>query len=100
MRKLLIYSFVLAFASLFICGSCEEDAEKQAERIEKSKKYFTEYKVYSNVDSASTGVRVFVGEVGGRKLMYHLYSGKFKSQMEVWDITEPKKEKKDTVIKK
>ena len=85
MKKLLIYCSVLFFAATNIFGSCENE-EKLQKRIDESKKYFTEYKLYSNVDSTSTGIKVLSGEIDGHKVLYHLYTGKNKSQMIIWHM--------------
>ena len=83
-----MYAILVIFASLNIFGSCEEEAEKQADILKKSKVYMTEYRLYNHIDSTYTGISVYVGELkNGHKYAYHLYTGKNKSQMEVEHLT-------------
>jgi hypothetical protein len=84
MKKILVYCLLFTFTFLNVFTSCDSDKiEKQKEREKKSKVYLTEYRVHSKVDSAYTGISVYVGEVDGHKMKYTLYSGKNKSQMDV-----------------
>lgn len=92
MKKLTIYAILMAFASLNIFGSCEEEMEKKAERVKASKRYLATYKIYDNIDSAYTDITVYVGVVDGHKYRYHLFNGKNKSQMEVEHMVKECKE--------
>ena len=88
MKKLFNYLLVCLFASLFIFGSCEEDAKKRAELRKKSRRYFTEYRIYEKIDSSYTNISVFVGEIDGHKYRYTLYSAKNKCQLIETHLTE------------
>ena len=81
MKKISIYCilFILAFSNIF--ASCDEEAQKKAEKRDKNKRFFTKYVIYDNVDSLSSNISVFVGEIEGHKYKYHLFNGKNKSQM-------------------
>lgn len=82
MKKLVMYAILVAFASLNIFASCEEDMKKEAERRKASKVFMTENRIYSHIDSTYTGISVFVGELkNGHKYAYHLYEGKNKCQL-------------------
>lgn len=86
MRKLLIALILMAFIpSLFI--SCQVSDEK-LKAYKAQKIYFEKFTVYDNVDSTSSCLTIYVGEVKGHKMMYQIFDGKFKSQMEVWHMTD------------
>jgi len=84
MRKLLIF-IMLAFTAIFMFTSCEESEKKKKAR-DAQKLYFDKYVVYDKVDSLNSGLTIYVGEVSGHKMMYQIYSGKFKGHMEVWHM--------------
>ena len=88
MRKIICYSFLLAFLSVNIFGSCNNITDENIE----SKRFFSKYEIYDRKDSVRTGITVYVGVVDGHKYRYHLFNGKNKSQMEVEHIFDECKE--------
>ena len=81
MRKFLF--IVLSLITLsFIISSCNEKVDKK----DKSIIYATTYSIYNSKDSTFSGIKVYIGNVNGHRVMYHVFSGKNKSQMEVWHL--------------
>ena len=79
MKKVLFIILSLILFS-FTISSCDEQVDKK----DKSIIYTTAYSIYSSKDSTFTGIKVYVGKVNGHNVTYHVFSGKNKSQMEVW----------------
>ena len=76
MKKLIILALCL-LTTLFVVTSCKpSNGAKKA--------YFTEYDVYTTADSTRTKITVYMGELEGHKVIYHIYDGKNKCQMEVF----------------
>lgn len=82
MKRLITLLFCVAMT--FFAISCAEK-EKVAKKA-----YFTEYDVYTTSDSTRTKITVYVGKIGDRNVIYHVYDGKYKCQMIVWDCDDLK----------
>lgn len=79
MKKILPYILLCMFVFFNVFASCKEKNKKN--RI-----YLTKHEVYDNVDSIKTNLTIYTGEVNGHKIIYHIFNGKFKSQMEIWHL--------------
>ena len=62
----------------FMITSCEESEKSKKD---KTKLYLPAYKIYDDKDSTFSGIKVYIANIDGHKIIYHLYSGKNKSQM-------------------
>lgn len=78
MKKL--FHLILVMAITTVLFSCEETEVSKKNRI-----YADEHKIYTK-DTIFTGITTYIAYPGGHKTMYHVYSGKNKSQMEVWHM--------------
>ena len=72
--KKLIY-FALAICLLI---SCAEKSEDKKDFI-----YAEKHKVYSTKDSIFSGITVYYAKVKGHDVVYNVFSGKNKAQMDV-----------------
>lgn len=77
MRKI-FYLFVFLMAVIFV-SSCEENHYDFKDNI-----YAEKHKIYSTKDTLYSGITLYYTKVKGHDVVYHIFSGKNKSQMEVW----------------
>lgn len=84
-KRTFLFVIIASFVIGFLFSSCKP-SEKRRKIMEAKTRYFTEYNIYSKSDSIDTGIKIFVGVIEGKKYMYHLYEGKNKSQMIVWEM--------------
>jgi hypothetical protein len=86
MKKILLLILSVVVFSFVSCG----------EKIDKKDKtilYAPTYKIYNAKDSTFSGIKVYVVNIDGHKAIYHVFSGKNKSQMEVWHMQDECKKK-------
>jgi hypothetical protein len=79
MNKKIIYTIFSLFFS-FVVLSCESGNTYDL----KDNIYAEKHKIYTTKDTVYTGVTVLYTKINGHDAIYHIYSGKNKSQMEVW----------------
>ena len=79
MKKIFHLILVMAIATMFF--SCMESETSVKNRI-----YAEKHAIYTQGDSLYTGITTYIAYPGGHKTMYHVFSGKNKSQMEVWHM--------------
>jgi hypothetical protein len=66
---------------------------EKPDKEDKTILYTTAYKIYNAKDSTYSGISVYVVNIDGHKVIYHVFSGKNKSQMEVWHMKDECKKK-------
>lgn len=98
MKKLIVFIMALILSIAFV--SCEKDSSK-----DKSNIYAEKHKIYSKGDTLFTQITVYVTEVDGHRIIYHIHNGKNKDQMEIWHgkefgCTKCIKIKNDSISKK
>ena len=86
MKKILL---LILSAIVFSFISCREKTDKKDKTI----LYTTAYKIYNAKDSTYSGITVYIANIDGHKTIYHVFSGKNKSQMEVWHMEDECKKK-------
>ena len=63
----------------FAVVSCDEKKYDNKDNL-----YAEKHKLYSTKDTVYTNITVYYANVKGHDVVYHVFSGKNKSQMEVW----------------
>lgn len=81
MKKSFIYFILALYITPFIIvmASCEGTKYDPNDNI-----YAEKHKIYSAKDTLYTGITTYYTKIKGHDVVYHIYSGKNKSQMEVW----------------
>ena len=78
MKKLIFFMMALILSTAL--ASCEKDDVKK----DKSNIYAEVHKVYNKKDTLFTQITVYIAEVDGHRVIYHIHNGKNKDQMEIW----------------
>ena len=74
-----IFYLLIALAVAIVTVSCDET------RIDKKSAIYAEkHKICDNKDSLYSGITVYYAKVRGHDVVYHIYDGKRKCQMEMW----------------
>ena len=81
MKKSFIYFILALYITSFVIvmSSCEGTKYDPNDN-----KYAEKHKIYSTKDTLYTGITTYYAKIKGHDVVYHVYSGKNKSQMEVW----------------
>ena len=86
MKKILLLILSVVVLSFMSCG-------EKSDKKDKTILYVPTYKIYNAKDSTYSGISVYVANIDGHKTIYHVFSGKNKSQMEVWHMEDECKKK-------
>lgn len=86
MKKILLLILSVVVLSFMSCG-------EKPDKKDKTILYVPTYKIYNAKDSTYSGISVYVANIDGHKTIYHVFSGKNKSQMEVWHMEDECKKK-------
>lgn len=86
MKKILLLILSVIVLSFMSCGD-------KPDKKDKTILYAPTYKIYNAKDSTFSGIKVYVVNIDGHKAIYHVFSGKNKSQMEVWHMEDECKKK-------
>lgn len=86
MKKILLLILSVVVLSFMSCG-------EKPDKKDKTILYVPTYKIYNAKDSTYSGISVYVANIDGHKTIYHVFSGKNKSQMIVWHMEDECKKK-------
>ena len=73
-----VYSALVVFTGIFM-SSCEEKHYDKKDNI-----YAEKHMLYSTKDTLYSNITVYYTKVKGHDVVYHIFNGKNKSQMEIW----------------
>lgn len=77
-----LFYIIFALISIITLNSCE------SRYSDKDNIYAEKHKIYSIKDTLYSNITVYYAKVNGHNVVYHVYSGNKKGNMEVWHFKE------------